>query len=105
MSVDLKPSDWITGITADTNNITIPLASLGVTQANVTDGAGDIRIVAMAFLNTVYAKYNNTAVADRPQHMKLSKGVSVDAATGVNTTYLSGSFDTTVVSQAFVAES
>lgn len=79
MAMNLAPSHWLAGYTADSSGITIPLTALpGLSAAEADETTGDIRKVARAVVAALHAAYLAEAEADRPSQMQLSRYTSVD---------------------------
>lgn len=79
MAMNLAPSHWLDGYTADSTGITIPLSALpGLSAAEANASTGDIRKVARAIFAALHAAYLGEAEADRPSQMQLSRYTSVD---------------------------
>lgn len=86
MAMNLAPSHWLDGYTADSSGITIPLTALpGLSAAEADETTGDIRKVARALLAALHAAYLGEAEADRPQQMELSRYTNIDESTDTTT--------------------
>lgn len=86
MAFDPKPSTWIPNWSEDGTNITVPLASFPEMTAVEADAdTGDIRKVLFALMEQLYGAWNDTASADRPTQMIVSKTSTVNVSTGVVT--------------------
>ncbi len=82
MAMNLAPSHWLDGYTADSSGITIPLTALpGLSAAEANATTGDIRKVARALFAALHAAYLGEAEADRPQQMELSRYTNIDEST------------------------
>ena len=86
MAMNLAPSHWLAGYTADSSGITIPLTALpGLSAAEADETTGDIRKVARALLAALHAAYLGEAEADRPRQMELSRYTNIDESTDTTT--------------------
>lgn len=86
MAFDDAPSAWIASWSEDGTNITIPLASLGISAADADGTTGDIRKVVLAILATLYTEWASLAAADRPSKMTISQSTNA-AGTATNRRY------------------
>ena len=94
MAMNLAPSHWLDGFTADSSGITIPLAALpGLSAAEADETTGDIRKVARAFCAALYAAYLAEDEADRPQRMEISRSTYVDDEADATTRTYTARFD------------
>ena len=65
---------YVTGMTCDGTNVTIPLASLGLTDADVDPATGDIRQIVIAMLGAIAAKHAALPAGQRPKTMIVRGG-------------------------------
>jgi len=80
------PTDWIANWSEDGTNISVPLTDFPELTDVEADGAtGDIRKIMFAISHKFYDAWNDTATADRPNRMTLSKSISPDVTTGIYT--------------------
>lgn len=86
MAFSKTPTDWIPFWAEDATNITVPIASFTELTAAEADGAsGDIRKIAFAWMEALWAEWNSLATADRPTKWNLTKTASVNTSTGITT--------------------
>lgn len=86
MAFDKLPDSWISGLTEDGTDMTIPLASIAeLTAAEADTVTGDIRKVWFALCKHMQDTWLATASADRPSKMTFSKSVSESPTTGKQT--------------------
>jgi hypothetical protein len=87
MSFNKAPSNWIPSWSADSTNITVPIASFPEMTADEANGTtGDIRKVLFALCKKLSSKWIATAVGDRPAKMIISQASSApDQTTGIIT--------------------
>ena len=88
--------------TSDSISGYIALPEVTDTEANAT--TGDIRKVGYGINEAFWQAWNSTATADRPGKMTLSKSSSVDATTGITSTFYTWRFDTEAPSYEVVDE-
>ena len=106
MAFDAKPSTWIDNWSEDGTDITVPIASFPeMTAAEADATTGDIRKVLFAIAEKLYDSWNNTATADRPSQMTISKSSSTAVSTGVVTNTYTLRFYCEVISQDVADES
>lgn len=106
MAINTVPSVWIPSWSEDGTNITVPIASFPLLTAAEADGAtGDIRKIALAFLEQLYDSYSGTAIADRPGKMVITRTPAFSAATDQTTITYSVSFVTESTAYDVVSES
>lgn len=97
MPLTVVPTDWLPDWSEDGADITVPLATFPELTAAEADAAdGDIRKIAFAIVDKLYAVYNATAVADRPTKMRITRGTSANDETGVMVRSYVFTFDTEV---------
>jgi len=105
MALDVTPSAWIADWSENGTDVTFPIASIPYLDAVEADGTtGDIRKVMFALIEKIYSTYIETASADRPTKMTLSKSVSTNTETGVITNNYSIRFYTRISDQEVVSE-
>ena len=105
MAMNLAPSHWLDGYTADSSGITIPLTALpGLSAAEADETTGDIRKVARALAAALYAAYIGEAEADRPAQMQLSRYTSVDETNDTTTREYRARFNVAVAEEEVVDE-
>lgn len=81
MAFDAKPSTHINGWTEDGTNITVPIASFAeLTAAEADATTGDIRKVAFALAEKLYALYVAMSVGDRPAKFVAQRSTSTNDA-------------------------
>jgi hypothetical protein len=86
MAFSDTPTDWIANWSEDGTDISVPLTDFPELTAAEADGAtGDIRKIMFAVAHKFYDAWNDTAVADRPNRMTLSKSISTNVTTGIAT--------------------
>jgi hypothetical protein len=84
MAFDKTPTTWLPDWSEDGTDITLPIASLPQLTAEEADAAtGDIRKIAFAIADKLYAAWMATASADRPSKMTLTRGTNINDQTGV----------------------
>lgn len=84
MAFDPTPTSWLPDWSEDETDITLPIASLPqLTAAEADAVTGDIRKIAFAIVDKLYAVWMDTATADRPSKLTLTRGTSVNDQTGV----------------------
>jgi hypothetical protein len=105
MAFDPKPSTWLPNWSEDGTTISLPIASLSeLTAAEADATTGDIRKVVFALCEHLHEKWNETASADRPAEMTISKTASQNVATGEIANTYTFRFNTEIISQEVVAE-
>ena len=105
MARNLAPSHWLTGYSADSDGITIPLSALpGLSAAEADETTGDIRKVARAICAALHAAYLGEAEADRPEQMQLSRYTNVDESTNTTTRTYQARFNVAVAEEEVVDE-
>lgn len=88
MAFNPAPNAWLDNLSEDGTDITVPIASFPELTAVEADGAtGDIRKLAYAIAEKLYAEYAERAEADRPQRMQITKGQGLNAAGQIVATY------------------
>lgn len=106
MAFDAKPNTWIPNWSEDGTNISVPIATFPkMTAAEADATAGDIRKVLFAIVDQLYDAWNNTAAADRPAKMVMTKTKAVDVATNLVTSIYQFRFTTEISEEEVVAES
>lgn len=83
------PFVFFPGITADTNGISIPYASLpGLTESEANPQGGDGRAVALAMLERIFMALDGLDSENRPLGLTITKNNPVGSGTDqVNQTY------------------
>ena len=105
MAMNLAPSHWLTGYSADSDGITIPLSALpGLSAAEANASTGDIRKVARAICAALHAAYLGEAEADRPQQMEISRYTNIDESTDTTTRTYNARFVVAVGEEEVVDE-
>lgn len=105
MAMNLAPGHWLDGYSADSNEITIPLAALpGLSSAEADASTGDIRKVARAIIAALHAAYIDEAEADRPTQMQLSRYTNVDENNNTTTRTYQARFNVAVAAEEVVDE-
>ena len=105
MAMNLAPSHWLTGYSADSDGITIPLSALpGPSAAEANASTGDIRKVARALCAALHKAYIEEAAADRPARMEISRNTSVDESTDSTTRIYQARFQVAVAEEEVVDE-
>ena len=74
MAINVETDQWIPGFVADSTNITIPLASLDITQSDAND---DVRVFMKKLADVVYGSYNALETADRPDGFRPTRSPSI----------------------------
>lgn len=106
MAFDAKPSTWIPNWSEDGTDISVPIATFPkLTAAEADATTGDIRKVLFAVVDKLYDAWNNTAAADRPAKMTMTKTKAVDVSTGLVTSIYQFRFTTEITEEDVVAES
>lgn len=80
---NITPAQLFPGLTVDGTDVVIPLADLaGLTAVEADPATGDGREVARVLVNSIVAKIQALATADRPTKMTVTKanpqGIGVD---------------------------
>ena len=105
MAMNLAPSHWLSGYSADSSGITIPLTALpGLSAAEAHASTGDIRKVARAICAALHAAYLGEAEDDRPAQMTLRRNTSIDESTGETTRIYESRFNVAVSEEEVVDE-
>lgn len=100
MAMNLAPSHWLDGYTADSSGITIPLTALpGLSAAEADETTGDIRKVARAIFAALHAAFLAEAEADRPEQMQLSRYTNVDESSNTTTRTYQARFNVEVADE------
>ena len=101
MAFDPTPTTWLASWSEDGTTISVPIATFPELTAVEADAAtGDIRKIAWALMEKLYATYNATAIADRPTKWTMSKSSSINTTTGIVT----NTFVTTVLTEIATQE-
>ena len=105
MAMNLAPSHWLPGYTADSSGITIPLTALPGLSADEAGGSNaDIRKVVRALFAALHKAYIEEAAADRPARMEISRNTSVDESTDSTTRIYQARFQVAVSEEEVVDE-
>jgi hypothetical protein len=105
MAMNLAPSHWLAGYTADSSGITIPLTALpGLSAAEADETTGDIRKVARALFAALHAAYIGEAAEDRPARMRIERYTSVDDSSDTTTRNYQATFNVAVGEEEVVDE-
>ena len=75
MAINVETDQWIPGFSADATNITIPIASLDITQSDAND---DVRVFMKKLADVVFDAYAALAAADRPDGFRPTRSPSID---------------------------
>jgi hypothetical protein len=75
--IDVTTNEWIPDFAADETDITIPLASLGISQA---DANGDVRVFVQKLMDTLLNAWFALTPAERPQFMRLTRSPNINSS-------------------------
>lgn len=105
MAFNKAPSAWLANWSEDGTNITVPIATFTeLTAAEADATTGDIRKILWAFLMEVYQSWADTATADRPDKMSVTRSSSLSADGKQMTTTFSCRFVTDILAQEVADE-
>lgn len=99
MAFNPFPSAWLPASTNDATYVKLAYTDFPeITQAEATQASGDIRKVYYGLCEGMFNSFNDTAVADRPTRMQMTKSVFLDTATGLATYQYVMTFNNLIVS-------
>ena len=78
MAINVETDQWIPSFSADATNITIPLASLDITQNDAND---DVRVFMKKLADVIYDAYEALETADRPDAFRPTRSPSINGTT------------------------
>ena len=88
MAFDKTPTTHIAGWSEDGTNVTFPISSFAQLDATEADAAtGDIRRIAFALAEKLFAIYAAMATADRPVNFAVRRSTSDGASGNLNRSY------------------
>ena len=77
MAINVETDQWIPSFSADATNITIPLASLDITQSDAND---DVRVFMKKLADVVYDAYDALETADKPNGFRPTRSPSISGS-------------------------
>lgn len=101
MAFEDTPTVWLPNYTTPTaGEVTLDHADFPeLTDAECHEVTGDIRKIYFGILEGIYESWSNMDVADRPNRMSLSKNVSTNVDTGIQTNTFTYRFETSITGQ------
>ena len=79
MAINVETDQWIPNFSADATNITIPLASLDITQSDAND---DVRVFMKKLADVVFDKYKTVEAAGfAPNGFRPTRSPSINGNT------------------------